>query len=193
MHGWKIQMIKRMILGIVGIALLVPVSVLAAEDDGYALNPGDQLQISVWREDTLSQAVVVLPDGNITFPLAGRLKVAGFTSLQVENNLIEKLSKFIADPVVTVQVVAVGGNRIYVIGKVNQPGTYVMDAPTTISQVLSLAGGLARFAEEEDIKILRGKGESAQYISFNYNDLVSGKNGVGVTFLLKAGDVVIVP
>ena len=186
-------MFKRLLLVMIGIVFVLPTSGLAAEDGGYALNPGDQLQISVWREDTLSQAVVVLPDGNITFPLAGRLKVAGLTSVQVEKSLIEKLSKFISDPVVTVQVVAVGGNRVYVIGKINQPGTYVMDAPTTISQVLSLAGGMARFADEEAIKILRGKGESAQYITFNYNDLVSGKNGVGVTFLLKAGDVVIVP
>ena len=188
-------MIRRIIFGFVAILLVAPSMAAAGigDGDGYTLNPGDQLNISVWREETLSQAVIVLPDGNITFPLVGRLKVAGFTSLQTEKNLVEKLAKFIADPVVTVQVIAVSGNRIYVIGKVNQPGTYVLNAPTNITQVLSLAGGLGRFAEEDSIKILRGNGDQAKYIPFNYNDILAGKNGVGATRLLQAGDVVIVP
>ena len=168
---------------------------LAGEDDdqGYTLHPGDQIHISVWRSDTLNQTVVVLPDGNITFPLAGRVMVAGLTSIQVEEQLAEKLGSFFADPEITVSIVGVEGNRVFVLGKVNQPGLYVLSGPTNISQILSMAGGLVKFARQDEIKILRGQGDAAIYIPFNYDDLLFGKNGAAATIMLEAGDVIVIP
>lgn len=163
------------------------------DDQGYTLHPGDEIHISVWREDTLNQTVVVLPDGNITFPLAGRIKVAGLTSIQVENQLEEKLGTFFADPEITVSIVGVQGNLVYVLGKVNRPGTYVLSGPTNISQILSVAGGLVKFARQDEIKILRGQGDEATYIPFNYDDLLFGKNGAEATIMLEAGDVIVIP
>ncbi len=163
------------------------------DDQGYTLHPGDEIHISVWREDTLNQRVVVLPDGNITFPLAGRMKVSGLTSIQVENQLVEKLGTFFADPEITVSIVGVQGNLVYVLGKVNRPGTYVLSGPTNISQILSVAGGLVKFARQDEIKILRGQGDAAIYIPFNYDDLLFGKNGAEATIMLEAGDVIIIP
>lgn len=167
----------------------------AGEDDdqGYTLHPGDQIHISVWREDTLNQNVVVLPDGNITFPLAGRMMVAGLTSTQVEQQLADRLASFFADPEITVSIIGVDGNLVYVLGKVNRPGTYVLRGPTNISQILSVAGGLIKFARQDEIKILRGQGDAAIYIPFDYNDLLFGKNGAEVTIMLEAGDVIIIP
>lgn len=166
---------------------------LAEDSDGYKLLPGDLLQISVWREEILDRELSVLPDGNITFPLAGRILVAGMTTPQVEKLLTEKLGEFLADPVVTVSISNVSGNQVFITGKVENTGPFVMRSPTTISQVLSLVGAFDRFAETDEIKVLRGQGASAEYIPFSYEDLTGGRNAEKATMLLQPGDVIIIP
>jgi len=166
---------------------------LADDADGYKLQPGDQLQISVWREEILDRDLSVLPDGNITFPLAGRIHVEGLTTPQVEKILHEKLVEYLAEPVVTVSVIGVDGNKVFITGKVQNTGSVVLRAPTTISQLLAVVGAFDRFAETDEIKILRGMGESAEYISFSYEDLTSGRNAEKATMLLVSGDVIIIP
>ena len=168
-------------------------SVLADDADGYKLLPGDSLQVSVWREEILDRELQVLPDGNITFPLAGRIQVKGLTTPQVEKMLSERLGEYLTEPVVTVSVTAVGGNRVYIVGKAAETGPFVMSTPTTISQILSVVGAFDRFAELDEIKILRGQGASAEYISFDYDDLVNGNNPEKATMLLQACDVIIIP
>lgn len=168
-------------------------SAMADDSDGYKLSPGDALQISVWREEILDRDLTVLPDGNITFPLAGRIHVQGLTTPQVEAILTEKLQDYLAEPVVTVSVIGVDGSRIFVLGKAANAGTFVLRTPMTISQVLSIAGPFDRFAELDEIKVLRGQGDSAEYISFSYDDLVNGSNAAKATMLLQAGDVIIIP
>lgn len=183
------------LVGIVLLSAIVGGQVYAADatDDAYKLLPGDRLQISVWREDVLDSEVVILPDGSITFPLAGRLVVKGQSTPDVEMAVAERLSEYLSEPVVTVTVTATLGHRVYLLGQVNNPGPVLMDGPTTISQILSLAGGFSRFADLDEIRILRGVGESAQYFTFDYDTLVSSEDSVSATMLLEAGDVVIVP
>lgn len=164
-----------------------------AADDAYKLLPGDRLQISVWREDVLDREVVVLPDGSITFPLVGRTVVQGKSTPEVEQVIVEKLATYLAEPVVTVTVAQAAGYRVYLVGQVATPGPVVLDGPTTISQILSLAGGFGRFADLNAIRILRGVGDEAQYFSFDYDKLLSGENAAEATMLLEPGDVIIVP
>ena len=159
----------------------------------YILNPGDELHISVWREDTLDKQVTVLPDGNITFPLIGSVSVVGVSSIELEQIIEEKLSDHIPDAEVTVLINSVSGNQVYVIGKVTRPGAFIMNAPMTVSQVLSLAGGLDRFADANSIKVQRFENGSVTYMDYNYDNLLSGENNASMEFVLKAGDVVVVP
>lgn len=168
-------------------------AVFAQAMDGYTLNPGDQLHISVWREDTLDKEVIVLPDGRITFPLIGSIDVVDVSSIELEKIIEERLSETVPGAEVTVLVLSVTGNRVYVIGKVVSPGEFVMSSRMTVAQVLSLAGGLDRFADGNSIKIQRIENNSVQYFDYNYDDLLSGKNIDSMGFVLKAGDVVIVP
>ena len=163
-----------------------------ASSADYTLHAGDQIQVSVWGEDTLDHELVVLPDGSITFPLAGRIEVEGLTSTQVEGRIAQGLSDAIPDPAVTIIIKAVSGNRVYVLGKVNKPGAYVLEAAMTTSQILSLAGGFDRFADTGSIRILRNQDGTQTSIKFNYGKLFSGK-GAQEDIPLQAGDVILVP
>ncbi len=167
--------------------------VKAQTTSGYTLNPGDEIHISVWREDTLDKQVIVLPDGNITFPLIGSVSVVGVSSVELEAIIEEKLADHIPDAEVTVLINSVNGNRVFVIGKVLQPGEFIMNSPMTVAQVLSLAGGLDRFADGNSIKIQRIENGSTTYFEYNYDDLLAGRLDDTMGFILKAGDVVIVP
>jgi len=186
---------KRLVLVFVWAAGLLPLmSANAATghaDTAYLLHAGDKLQVSVWREDNLQRDLLVLPDGSISFPLVGRVEVAGLSTPAVEKAIAAKLGTYISDPVVTVTVTSIDGNRVFVIGKVNHPGSYILSGPLTVLQALSLAGGFTRFADEGDIKVLRHDG-SVRFLHFDYGDLASGKDGKA-DIPLQAGDVVLVP
>ncbi|MFA5983144.1 MAG: polysaccharide biosynthesis/export family protein [Methylococcaceae bacterium] len=159
----------------------------------YLLAPGDVLEISVWKEEGLQQQqILVAPDGNITFPLAGSIVAAGKTIPNVEDAIAGKLSEFIADPVVNVKLLQNGGNTIFVIGKVNRPGQFPANRPIDVLQALSLAGGLNIFADTDDIRVLRRIGSEVKVFPFDYNDVLNGEH-LEQNILLQAGDTVTVP
>jgi len=154
----------------------------------YLLSPGDKVLVSVWQEDTLRQETTVLPDGSITFPLAGRIDVAGLDVTAVAKKITAGLKPYLADPNVSVVVTGTAGNLVYVQGKVVKPGPVPMAGPTAVLQALSMSGGLDKFADEGGIKVLRGNDVK----QVHYKDLVSGRD-MSTNYQLQAGDTLIVP
>ena len=158
----------------------------------YLLSPGDVVMVSVWQEDSLRQEATVLPDGSITFPLAGRIDVAGLDVTAVEKQVAAKLEKYLPDPNVSVVVKSIAGNMVYVQGKVIKPGPVQMAGPTAVLQALSMSGGLDKFADESEIKVVRGTGASQKILPVRYKDLVSGRD-MSTNIQLQAGDTLVVP
>ena len=134
----------------------------------------------------------VLPDGTISFPLAGHLKAAGLSVREVQAELVERIKKYIPDPVVTVSIAGVDGFQVYVIGQVNNPGLFNVVRPTDVMQALSLAGGLTPFGDEDDIMILRREGGKQVALPFDYSAVKRGSN-LNLNVILRSGDVVVVP
>jgi polysaccharide biosynthesis/export protein len=167
-------------------------AVAADNQDVYQLRPGDTVIVSVWREDALLKQVVVLPDGSITLPLIGRVDVAGLSTPEVERRITVKLKEFIPEPVVTVVIAAIDGNRAYVMGKVIHSGSLILSGPTTVLQAISIVGGFDKFADEGGIKVIRAKPGGQEILSVNYSDIISGKN-MSTNFQLRAGDTIVVP
>lgn len=165
---------------------------MAFADDTYLLKAGNSLNISVWGEETLQKEAIVLPDGSITFPLAGRIEVVGVTAAEVEKRITEKLKTYLPDPQVTVVVSSIKGNEIYILGKVIKPGPVLMQGPMTVMQALSLVGGFDKFADLDAIKVLRNAKDGQKVIPVNYNQLIQGKS-LNSNVLLIAGDTILVP
>ena len=174
------------------LALTFAPDAAAAAEDGYALNPGDVLEVSVWKEEGMEREVLVLPDGTISFPLAGHIQAAGKSAQQVEKILADRLRKFFKDAAISVSVKSVTGNKIFVIGQVQRPGEFLAAQPIDVIQALSLAGGFTPFAAEDEIRILRREGGKQTALTFDYSDVEKGRN-LKSNILLKSGDVVIVP
>ncbi len=168
------------------------ISVSAEVGVSYKLNQGDVLQVSVWGEETLNKELRVLPDGSITFPLAGRVEVLGVTTQEAEKRITEKLKTYMPDPQVTVVVVKPEGNVAYVIGKVLKPGPVLLSGDVTVLQAISMAGGLDKFADAGTIKVLRGNGKNQTVAPVNYSDIIRGHN-LQSNIVLNAGDTVMVP
>jgi polysaccharide export outer membrane protein len=177
-------------------AAAVPSAPATAQDlvpPDYRLGPEDVLDIAVWREDTLKGQFLVRPDGYISFPLAGEVLAEGRLASEIREDIVGKLSKFLSDPVVSVTVVKVAAQKIYVIGRVAKPGEFVSGRYIDVLQALSMAGGLTPFAKPNDIRIMRKlPGGKQQVLPFRYNDVVKGKE-LEQNIILKPGDVVVVP
>ena len=164
----------------------------ADASDAYRVLPGDILEISVWREEDLQRQVLVRPDSAFTFPLCGDISARDQTISNLRDEITRRLSKYISDPVVTVSVAEIQGNKIYVIGQVRDPGAFIVNPQVDVLQALSMAGGGTAFAKLNDIKILRRSAGIQRAIEFRYDDVANGK-GLSQNIMLQAGDVVIVP
>lgn len=184
------------LLLVTAIGLLVMGSAVAQEDKQprapYTINPGDLLEISVWKELDLQRQVLVRPDGAFSFPLCGDIVAEGRTVEDIRQELTFRLQTYIPNLVVTVTVAEIRGNKIYVIGQVNTPGVFIVNPRVDVIQALSIAGGLTPFAQQNNIKILRRRNGKQTILNFRYGDIVKGQN-LAQNTLLEVGDVVLVP
>ena len=173
-------------------AAVVPEAKAAAANSDYIIGSGDVLDISVWKDSTLTRTVVVLPDGTISFPLVGELKAEGKTVDELKQELEKKLARYVSDLVLSVEVKQCNSMMVYVIGRVNSPGRQILNSRVTVLQALAMAGGPNPFAKKNDINILRQDGDKTVTFRFRYDDVVEGEN-MSDNIQLKRGDVVVVP
>jgi len=158
----------------------------------YKLHAGDKIEVSVWKEVDLIRKVTVRPDGRFTFPLTGDIQASGRSADEIRTDIEARLKRYIPEPVVTVTVEDVQGNRVYVIGQVTRPGMFVMNPQVNVLQALSLAGGTTPFAKLDSISVLRSSGTTQKTLPFRYSQVVEGK-GLEQNITLESGDVVVVP
>ena len=163
-----------------------------AQSAEFKIRPGDVLQITVWKEDGMDHEITVLPDGSITFPLVGMVKIQGTSPSGAAAIIKHKLRRSIPDASVSVIVKAPLGHTVNVIGQVTKPGKLIMTGRMTVMQALSQAGGLTPFADDDSINIIRKKESKETSINFPYDDVARGRN-LNKNIELEPGDVIVVP
>jgi len=183
-------------------ARTLPADLIANQDVyQYKVGVGDLIRVTVWDHPELTnpagnttgqlQGQVVLPDGTFYFPFLNKVQAAGRTTDEIRVEMTRNLEKFIRSPQVDVYIQPNGfrSQKVYVSGEVGQPGFFpISDVPTRLSDIISLAGGLNRDADLENITLQR---DSRSYVLNAYRMLYEGDLSQNV--LLKQGDVVNIP
>ena len=130
------------------LAVLTALAYAAMATD-YTLRPGDQLSIVVAQQEDMSTSVAnssvtpyqVRPDGKVSVPLVGEVAADGMTVGQFTDTLRQGLAKYIIDPDVTVNIIKLGGVRVYVFGEVNKPGVYELTKSHRVIDAIGAASG----------------------------------------------------
>lgn len=167
-----------------------PAGVTPPED--YVIGPDDLLIVIFWQDKDMSSEVSVRPDGKITLPLINDVQAAGQTPTQLRDKLEELGAKFLREPNATVVVKQINSRKVFITGQVTKPGSYSLTAPTTVLQLIALAGGLLEYADREHIVVLRTEAGKQVSHRFNYKEVAQQKN-LGQNVELKVGDTVLVP
>jgi len=158
----------------------------------YVIGVADVVHISVWKDESLSTSAIVRPDGTITIPLVGELQAAGRTAAQLQQDAGQRLAAVVKDAAVTVSIEEINSYRFTVAGNVEHPGLFTARYYLTVSEALALAGGPNRYANTDQVVVVRPVNGSLLRIPINYDDILSGRSPEQDIVLL-AGDSVRVP
>ena len=188
---------RKLIAFLLLTSLLLPAAAtVRAATDPYVLRPGDVLAITVLGYDEFvppanasgPPGFLVRPDGNFSFPLIGEVAVQGLTAGQLTEVLRTRLSEYLIDPKVTVNLAKLGGTRVYVLGEVVRPGSYEIEKAHNLLDAVTAAGGPTKDGAKRNVYIERRskpnefqkvnllailkKGDQSQNVPLNEGDAV---------------------
>ncbi len=161
-----------------------------APEEEYRIVAEDGLQITVWKNEALSRSVVVRPDGKVSLPLLNDVQAAGLTANELKASLEKKFAEFVPSPEVFITLTAIRGFDVNILGEGAKTGRYTLKRPTTLVELIAMAGGFTQFAAKRRITILRKEGNEMRRIPYDYNRVIRGDDP---DVLLKPDDIIIVP
>jgi len=160
-------------LGVLPPEAVTPVPAVYQPD--YILGVEDILDIHVWKNDALSRVVLIRPDGKISLPLIGDVPAAGLTPSQLHDAIKTRLMAYQETPEVSVILKEIGSFAVFVLGEVEHPGKLQLRSQITLLQALALVGGFTRFADQDNILLLRKQGTGEVRMRIRYRDIITGR------------------
>lgn len=184
---------KRTLMALLLGALLTYCGMVFAAEEEYYLTPGDQLQIVVAghadissSDSNRSSGYIVRPDGRFEFPLIGLIETKGKTISSLEQEMTERLSEYIVDPVITINLASMGSTRVFVIGEVKRPGVFELTKSHRVLDAIGAAGGFTELAAKKNVFLIRdGREETLQKL--NMNSFLT-KGDLSQNVVLQEGD-----
>lgn len=174
------------------------------------LSHGDEIAVTVYRNDELNRRLVIPPDNRFFYPLVGEIDTKGKTITQIRGVITNGLSKFmvdpqvsvdivaygrskvVVDPQVTVEVIALGGQKVFVLGEVNKPGVFTLEGGVDTVEAISRAGGFTLDARKNNVLLIRGGLEHPDLRMLNIEKFLKGAD-LSQNIPLQRGDIVYIP
>ncbi|MDD2341539.1 MAG: SLBB domain-containing protein [Tolumonas sp.] len=166
---------------------LAPVGDIPVPDD-YIVGPGDEIKVQLFGKENSSLSMMVGREGSIDFPKLGPINIAGLTFQEVKDDLQNRIAKQYIGVESSITFGSLRTMQIFVMGDAYKPGAYNVNALTTVTQALLIAGGIDTVGSLRNIQVKRGK-EVIQNVDL-YNMLLSGDTSQDIR--LTAGDTLFV-
>jgi protein involved in polysaccharide export with SLBB domain len=155
------------------------------------LGPGDVIEVRVYREPDLSGLYHVSPAGTFNFPLIGEVKANKGGIYELTSEITQRLKQeYLRDPQVTVLIKETRSKKVFVLGMVKKPGSFVFDSQMTVVQAIALAGGLQALASRSIVLIRENDDGTDQKFRIPFKEISQGK---APNSPLEPGDILFVP
>ena len=183
---------KKKVRRPVNIAEADPAARKVPSPQEFQLGPGDKIAIRVWCHDDLDMDITIAPDGSITYPLVGQITVSGMTYPQLVDKLKAAISEYYTDPQVSVNILQLRNQKVFVIGEVMSPSVLQLSGEMTILEALTLTGGINQFSRTNNILLIRGGIQEPSLYTIDVKSIYS-KAQLDQMVSLQRGDIVVVP
>lgn len=161
---------------------------------GYQLHQGDKLEVKFFYQPELNQETIVKPDGMISLPLIGDVRAEGLTVPELEQQLTQRYTKELIDPLISVTLKEFVKPRIFIGGYVVKPGAYELRDGDMLAQALLLAGGFTPQAHRKQVIHLRPIGEGQMKVTVvDMTKVYSKHPDPFLNLTLRDGDLIYVP
>ena len=161
-------------------------------DPVYRLGAGDQLTVEVWGRPEVSGSHVVGPDGRITMPLVGSVRLAEITREEAARDVQAMLTSYYLRPSVVLRVDQYTANRVTVLGRVQNPGTIQFEEQPTLLEALARAGSLPVIDKEATLTraaVFRGR-EQVAWVDLRH---LLNRVNPAYNIRLRPGDLIYIP
>ena len=160
----------------------------------YLLQPGDLVEIQVYKESDMDRTLRISTQGTIAFPLIGNINIAGINVSQAENKIEDKLKAYLKNPSVSLLIKEYANKTLYVLGQVKKPSSIPIppEKTMTLLEAITSAGGFTDIAAVSKVKILRMEEGKQHSIEVDVSQITKEGNKQ-FDIPLKPGDVIFVP